>query len=63
MAIHIPWDKYETALLIDACHNYNLGNMSRREAIVSVSQTLRRRAVNKGKIGRASCRERVCQYV
>ncbi|MCI8605656.1 MAG: hypothetical protein HFG72_02110 [Hungatella sp.] len=48
MAIHIPWDKYETALLIDACHNYNLGNMSRREAIVSVSQTLRRRAVNKG---------------
>lgn len=48
MAVHMPWDKYETALLIDACCKYNENRISRMEAISYVSKTLRERACSKG---------------
>jgi hypothetical protein len=48
MAIRIPWDKQETAILISACVDYNSGKITKDEAILSVSNKLRKRAVEKG---------------
>ena len=48
MAVHISWDEYETALLIDACCKYNQNKVSRMEAISYVSKTLRKRALGRG---------------
>lgn len=48
MAIRIPWDEYETAILISACANYNAGKCTKKQAIKDVSQTLRKRAEDNG---------------
>ena len=48
MAIRILWDKYETALLIDACARILAGEESRKDAITRVSTALRKRAVDNG---------------
>ena len=48
MAIRIPWDEYETAILISACVDYNAGKCTKKEAIKYVSQTLRKRAEKNG---------------
>lgn len=48
MAVRVPWDKYEAAILLDACLNVEQGKMTRSNAITYVSTTLRNRAVNKG---------------
>ena len=48
MAIRIPWDEYETAILISACVDYNAGKCTKKEAIKDVSQILRKRAEKNG---------------
>lgn len=48
MAIRIPWDKYEAALLLDYCIKVENKMLSRDEAISTVSQHLRRRAIVAG---------------
>lgn len=48
MAIRIPWDEHETAILIAACADYHAGKCTKKEAIKDVSQTLRRRAEESG---------------
>jgi len=48
MAIRILWDEQEVAILIDACDHYNKGDVTKQEAVTSVSKVLRQRAVNKG---------------
>lgn len=48
MAMRIPWDKYETAILIDACIQIINNKTDRSTAIKTVSAKLRKRAVNFG---------------
>ena len=48
MEMRISWDKYETAILIDACIQVINNAMDRNTAIKTVSEKLRRRAVNLG---------------
>lgn len=48
MAIRIPWDKYEAALLFDYCIKVENKEISRMEAVSTVSQILRYRAVCNG---------------
>ena len=48
MAMRIPWDKYETAILIDACIQVINGKTDKNSAIKIVSEKLRKRAVNNG---------------
>lgn len=48
MALRIPWDKYETALLIEACVSAMNHEVSWKGAIKSISNTLRQRAVDSG---------------
>ncbi|UYO61176.1 hypothetical protein LNN31_10300 [Acetobacterium wieringae] len=48
MAIRIPWDKYETALLIEAYQKYEAGEMTKKDAISCLSYALRERAVKNG---------------
>lgn len=48
MAIRIPWDKYEAALLLDYCIKVENSEISRVEAVSTVSQMLRSRAIRKG---------------
>lgn len=48
MAIRIPWDEYETVILISACVDYNAGKCTKKEAIKDVSQILRKRAEKNG---------------
>ena len=48
MAIRIPWDKYEAALLLDYCIKVENKVLSRDEAVSIVSQRLRRRAIVAG---------------
>lgn len=48
MAVRIPWDKYEAAVLLDACLRVEQGAISRSSAITYVSNTLRKRAVSRG---------------
>ena len=48
MAIRIPWDKYESAVLLDACLRVEQGVISRSSAITYVSNTLRKRAISNG---------------
>lgn len=48
MAIRIPWNEQETAILISACADYNAGKCTKKEAIKNVSQTLRKRAEESG---------------
>lgn len=48
MAMRIPWDKYETAILIDVCIQIINNKIDRSTAIQNVSARLRKRAVNSG---------------
>ena len=48
MAMRVPWDEYEAAILILACVDYNAGKCTKKEAIKNVSQALRKRAENNG---------------
>lgn len=48
MAIRIPWDKYEAAILLDYCMKVENHELSRSEAISIVSQILRHRALHNG---------------
>ena len=48
MANHVPFDKYETAVLINACIRVRNGEILKQKAIEDVSKTLRCRALNKG---------------
>ena len=50
MAIRIPWDKYEMALLLKYTVAVEEGDISRAKAVSEVSETLRNRAVSKGLI-------------
>ena len=50
MAIRIPWDKYEAVILLDACIKVKQGFLSKRDAVLSVSNELRHRAETKGLI-------------
>lgn len=47
MAERIGWDKFETALLIDACERASNGN-PKQEIVKDLSAKLRRRAVLQG---------------
>lgn len=48
MALRVPWDKQETALLIDAYLRVKNKELSQQEAIKEVSSLLRRRAILSG---------------
>lgn len=48
MAMRVPWDKYEAAVLLDYCLRVENGDMSRSEAITTISHMLRQRAVLAG---------------
>lgn len=48
MAVRIPWDKYETAVLLDAGLQVKRGEVSRKTAVKTVSALLRKRAICKG---------------
>ena len=48
MAIRVPWDKQETALLIDAYVRVKSKELSQQEAIKEISMLLRRRAIYSG---------------
>jgi len=48
MAIRIPWDKFEAALLLDYCIKVENGEITKVEAVSTVSQILRSRAICKG---------------
>lgn len=46
----MPWNKYETAILISACAEYNQKRISKKDAIKMVSDELRQRAIDEGMI-------------
>ena len=48
MAIRIPWDEYEAALLLDYCIKVEDKVLTRSEAITTVSHILRNRAIRNG---------------
>ena len=48
MALRIPWDKYETALLIEACCLVNNSVIRRKDAISQLSKQLRQMAIDNG---------------
>ena len=48
MALRIPWDEYESALLLSELLRVLNGETTRKDAVKSVSQTLRQRAVARG---------------
>lgn len=48
MPMRIPWDKYEAAVLIDACVRYNDGKIAKSDAVSEVSEKLRNRAMSNG---------------
>lgn len=47
MAIRIPWDKYEVAILISFCEKVNQSIISRKKAITHVSTLLRKLAISR----------------
>ena len=49
MARQSLWDEFEAAILLDACIQTEAGELSKKEAIREVSETLRHRAVVCGK--------------
>lgn len=50
MATRIPWDKYEAAILLDACQAVIDNKFSHTDAVAMVSKTLRERAVKNGNV-------------
>ena len=49
MPFYVPFDKYETAVLIKAYMDVEKGSLRRDEAVKRVSETLRKRAIDSGK--------------
>lgn len=43
-----PWDRYEVAFLLNYCLKTEAGDVSRKEAVDIVSNTLRERAIARG---------------
>lgn len=48
MAIRVPWDEYETVILLDAFLSVQRGEIPRKEAIEKVSKMLRKKAILSG---------------
>ena len=48
MAIRIGWDKFEVALLIDACNQVLNKKIAKSEIVIRLSAALRSRAVEQG---------------
>ena len=48
MALRIPWDKYESALLLDMYFKVASGEIKRQQAVVKLSADLRNLAINRG---------------
>ena len=48
MAKQRPWDKHEAAILLDAVIRVRSGELERKQAIVDVSEKLRRKAQTAG---------------
>lgn len=48
MAIRIPWDEHEAAILLDACLEVIDNKISRADAVLKVSRTLREKAIKNG---------------
>lgn len=48
MGIKIPWDKYEVAILMEACERYNNKVIEKSDAVTEVSLKLRKLAVIRG---------------
>lgn len=48
MAIRIPWDKHEAAILLDVCLAVIENKISRTDAVLKVSKTLREKAIKNG---------------
>ena len=48
MAIRILWDKYEAALLLFYCIKVENKELSKTEAVSTISQILRKRAIRNG---------------
>lgn len=48
VAIRVLWDKFETALLIDAWLSIEAGKLSRQSAVITLSEQLRNRAKSQG---------------
>lgn len=48
VAIRVLWDKYETALLIDAWLSIEAGELSKQSAVIMLSEQLRNRAKSRG---------------
>ncbi len=48
MAIKIPWDKYEVAIIIDASIKVIKNEIDRKIAVREVSEKLRKKALNSG---------------
>ena len=49
MPFYVPFDKYETAVLIEAYMDVETGRLKREEAVKRVSTALRKRAIDAGK--------------
>lgn len=49
MPFYVPFDKYETAVLIEAYMDDETGRLKREEAVKRVSTALRKRAIDAGK--------------
>lgn len=45
---NISWNRYETALLVDAYHRIKMGEVKKRDAVISLSQRLRNRMLLNG---------------
>ena len=48
MAMRLEWDKFEVALLIDACEQVLHNSIARSEAVSNLSSALRTRATRNG---------------
>ena len=48
MAVRIPWDKYEAAILIDACIKIETNALSKESAVSEVSANLKKLAISRG---------------
>ena len=50
MPFYVPFDKYETAVLVEAYMKVEKGGLKKEEAVRRISEVLRRRAVDSGRI-------------
>ena len=50
MPFYVPFDKYETAVLVDAYMEVEKGRIKKDEAVRKISEDLRKRAIDSGRI-------------